>query len=229
MRELAWGKSAAGLVGLTLVCVVVYTILTTLNHTTYYDFLLWNLFLAWIPFLLSSAAWLLHNRYYKPPALLMTLLALVWLLFLPNSTYILTDFIHLTILKNSYVEGNWYAFSYWYDFLIILLIAWNGLLLGFVSMYQWHYMMRGRLGAPLSWLGVAAVSLLSAYGILLGREYRLNSWDVLADPAKLRTSLLSSLEPQALAFCGLFGLFILAAYGMLYLFLHSTERPRSSW
>ncbi|WP_159887255.1 DUF1361 domain-containing protein [Paenibacillus puerhi] len=229
MRELSWGKSFAGLVILTLVSVIAYSVLAHQNSKTYYDFLLWNLFLAWIPYILSSAALLLYNRLYRFPVILLTLLAAVWILFLPNAPYIITDLIHLTILKDNYSAEGWYTFFYWFDFLIILLIAWNGLLLGFVSMYHWHFILRERLGSLLSWFFVAAVSLLSAYGILLGREYRLNSWDVLADPEKLRLSLLDSLEAQALAFCGLFGLLIFAVYAMMYLFLHSTERPRSIW
>ncbi|SDD77765.1 Protein of unknown function [Paenibacillus sp. UNCCL117] len=227
MKELDWLKTSAGLAALTVVSVLVYSLLTRLSGSGYYDFLLWNLFLAWIPYIFSSAAWVLRGRMYRLPAILWAPLAAAWLLFLPNAPYILTDLIHLTILKNNYAADGWYTFQYWYDMLAILLIAWNGLLLGFVSTYHWHIMLRERLGALPGWAMVAAVSWLSAYGILLGREYRLNSWDVLTGTEKLWRSLLDSLEPQALMFCGLFGLLLLAVYATLHLLLHNAERPRS--
>jgi len=55
--------------------------------------LIWNLFLAWIPFGLSV---LIYDR-HRAGARLRSLvpLAALWLLFLPNAPYILTDFKHL--------------------------------------------------------------------------------------------------------------------------------------
>src|SRR4029450_2324114 len=56
-------------------------------------FLTWNLFLAWIPFVLSLCVAAVHSR--GGPRPLLWVLGAGWLLFLPNAPYILTDFIHL--------------------------------------------------------------------------------------------------------------------------------------
>ena len=64
------------------------------HHTgdTHYRFLVWNLFLAWIPFVFALGAYLLA-RGRRGPAVV--LLGVLWLLFFPNAPYMLTDFIHL--------------------------------------------------------------------------------------------------------------------------------------
>lgn len=55
-------------------------------------FLLWNLFLAAIPFGLSAALRLAA----RPPQMRLLLpVGLVWLLFFPNAPYIITDLFHL--------------------------------------------------------------------------------------------------------------------------------------
>jgi hypothetical protein len=58
-------------------------------------FLLWNLFLAIIPFVTSSLlAWLAKSK-GKTSAFVFYPLAALWLLFFPNAPYVLTDLIHL--------------------------------------------------------------------------------------------------------------------------------------
>ena len=94
------------------------------KNQTYFEFLIWNLFLAWIPYILAAAAYFIHTR--KSTILkkfILIMVGLAWLLFLPNSPYVITDFIHLTILKDSYVQKGTLSFKYWYDFFIIFLIC----------------------------------------------------------------------------------------------------------
>ena len=55
-------------------------------------FLAWNLFLAWIPFVLALALYDRARRRSSPAIL--GALACGWLLFFPNAPYILTDMIH---------------------------------------------------------------------------------------------------------------------------------------
>ena len=62
-------------------------------------FLPWNLFLAWIPFVLALALAVVHVR--RGPRPLLWSLGAGWLLFLPNAPYILTDFIHLGRLRGA--------------------------------------------------------------------------------------------------------------------------------
>ena len=60
-----------------------------------YIFLVWNLFLAWIPFQLSM---LLTDR-KGTSNWVNNFLLVAWLLFFPNALYIITDLIHLEDVK----------------------------------------------------------------------------------------------------------------------------------
>ena len=84
---------------------------------------MWNLFLAWIPFVCALGAYLLARR---RGGLAVVLLGSVWLLFFPNAPYMLTDFIHL---------GDTPAVPLWYDALMLASFAWTALVLGFASLY----------------------------------------------------------------------------------------------
>jgi uncharacterized membrane protein len=90
-----------------------------------YIFLAWNLLLAWIPLMLSMALINFANR--NKPKLLLSVVFVSWLLFFPNSPYILTDLFHLKQKT---------GVPLWYDLVLILFFAWNGLFLGFASLFK---------------------------------------------------------------------------------------------
>ena len=136
-----------------------------------FRFLLWNLILAWIPLLLAL---LVYDRYRRGRSMLVLAPALVlWLLFLPNAPYIVTDFVHLSAGSPA---------PLWLDGVELSAFAWTGMLLGFVSLYLVHAVARHRLGAVPSWVGVLCVLALVSVGVYLGRVKRWNSWDLLTQP-----------------------------------------------
>ena len=136
-----------------------------------FRFLIWNLILAWIPLLLAL---LVYDRYRRGRSLLVLAPALVlWLLFLPNAPYIVTDFVHLSAGSPA---------PLWLDGVELSAFAWTGMLLGFVSLYLVHAVARHRLGAVPSWVGVLCVLALVSVGVYLGRVKRWNSWDLLTQP-----------------------------------------------
>jgi uncharacterized membrane protein len=136
-------------------------------------FLLWNLFLAAIPFGLSAA---LHLAARRPKARLLLPVGAVWLLFFPNAPYLVTDLFHLEPRA---------GVPYWYDLALIMSCAWNGLMLAYASLMDMHTLVRQRLGFWAGW-GFATVALgLSAFGVYLGRYLRFNSWDILSNPFTL--------------------------------------------
>ncbi|MDF2648669.1 MAG: hypothetical protein K0Q73_4474 [Paenibacillus sp.] len=198
------------------------------KNQTYFEFLLWNLFLAWIPYILAAAAYFIHTRkstiFRK---FILIVIGLAWLLFLPNSPYVITDFIHLTILKDSYVQKGTLSFAYWYDFFIIFLFAWNGLLLGYSSMYMIQRIWKERFNHVVSWLVISLTALLSGYGILLGREYRLNSWDALLNSGILGI-LRETLNHEAFLFCWLVGFVIMTVYVTFYVLVNGIGSSRNS-
>jgi uncharacterized membrane protein len=142
-----------------------------------YIFLAWNLFLAWMPF---SFALLAHQFWQRTWVLLP--LSGLWLLFLPNAPYLITDLMHLHY--SSIVPT-------WYDAIMIFSFALTGLLLGFLSLYLMQSLVVRRFGWRMGWLFAWLVLGLSGLGVYIGRFLRWNSWDVFTSPFTLFNSLLN--------------------------------------
>jgi uncharacterized membrane protein len=178
----------------------------------YYRFLVWNLFLAWIPLVLAGAAFARSRRGVD---VLTAVLLVPWLLFFPNAPYLLTDFIHLQ-------EG---PAPLWYDALMLSAFAWTGLLLGFASLYLVQLILRRAFGATVGWLGVFGALALGSIGVYIGRFVRLNSWDVLLHPLDVVEVVHARLvaEPPELAQA----LIALTAFlGVAYLVVYSFANLR---
>jgi uncharacterized membrane protein len=138
-----------------------------------YNFLAWNLFLAWIPVIAALAV---NDAWRRGASLLRSLpLAAVWLLFLPNAPYLLTDFVHL---GSSDVP-------LWFDIVLLASFAWTGMLLGFLSIFVIQAIVRRAVGPVWSWFLVAASLAASSFGIYLGRSLGWNSWDFVVRPGAL--------------------------------------------
>lgn len=152
------------------------------GHITY-TFLNWNLFLAWLPVAFAGAAWLLQGNARRPRLPVLPLLAL-WLLFLPNAPYLLTDLIHL---------GHRAPVPLWFDLLLLTSFAWNGLILGFVSLQIVQTLVQRWYGTAVAWLAAGGSLTLAAFGIYLGRFERWNSWDIFTNPMGVAGALLNGL------------------------------------
>jgi uncharacterized membrane protein len=188
------------------------------GHTTMH-YLVWNLFLAWIPFGLAAAAWIITQLDIRAkwpfPACGAT-----WLIFFPNAPYIITDLIHLRKMPVGPI---------WYDLILTVAFAWTGFLLGFASLYIMHLLVSSRWGWRWGWLFVAAVTGLSGLGIYLGRFLRLNSWQVLS-PLDLISHIGSwfnsphNRQGSAVFICSV-GLFLFLVYLMMYALTHVNLHP----
>ena len=152
-----------------------------------FRFLVWNLVLAWIPLLVAL---LVYHRYRRGTSLvLLSPAILIWLLFLPNAPYILTDFIHLSAARDVPV---------WFDGATLAAFAWTGLLIGFASLNLLHLVARHRLGSLAAWCCIAIVLGLVSAGVCLGRFLRWNSWDVFISPGRLGAELSQAANASAL-------------------------------
>jgi uncharacterized membrane protein len=154
------------------------------HHTgdAFYDFLVWNLVLAWVPFVLALLA---YAKARSGGGALVVVLGVLWLLFFPNAPYLLTDFIHLHESITT---------PLWYDALMLAAIAWTGLVLGFASLYVMQTIWDRSAGAFVSWLGVVGALALASFGVYLGRFLRFNSWDALVHPRRIAHVVRTELE-----------------------------------
>lgn len=155
-------------------------------HTGRLTFLLmiWNLFLAYVPYAVSTWLTARQTRQRHAHATLLRILAsMLWLLFIPNSFYILTDLFHLADgHRNSQIPE-------WFDLALILSFAWNGLLLGVLSICQMERIFIPGASVFHGWLFLYPVMWLNALGVYVGRYLRYNSWDIITNPFDLLSDI----------------------------------------
>jgi len=144
------------------------------TDTKVFLFLNWNLFLAFIPWAVTSIA-ILKPSIQKYRITIFILLG-IWLLFFPNAPYILTDLFHLRLNSNM---------PKWFDLILILSFAWTGLVFGYLSLWDIEKILSKSLGQI--WISLISISLLfvGSFGIYMGRYLRWNSWDILNEPFHL--------------------------------------------
>ena len=194
------------------VCVALVAARIAYSDSARYTSLIWNLFLAWIPFVLAYLAYTLSLG-RKFLYVIIPITAFLWLIFFPNAPYILTDLQHLALESN--------AAPLWYDVIVMVWFSWTGLLLGLVSLYLMHYIVQNMFGRTTGWAFVFIVSGLSSFGVYLGRFVRFNSWDILNDPKEIVVTILGlAIDPsmRLIAFTILFAMFYLFVYLTLYSF-----------
>ncbi|MEJ6786240.1 MAG: DUF1361 domain-containing protein [Bacteroidia bacterium] len=165
-------------------CLVLSVIRVFASATPTFLFLNWNLFLAFIPWALSSLL-IIYPKLQEKKLAVITLLG-TWLLFFPNAPYILTDLFHLKHVV---------SMPMWFDLLLILSFAWVGLLFGFMSLWDIEkilkqYLIKSRLKGLLRYrfsipLFSSVLLFIGSFGIYLGRYLRWNSWDIIAEPFAL--------------------------------------------
>jgi uncharacterized membrane protein len=149
--------------------------------------LVWNLFLAWIPLVVALALYDAARR--GSSSLPLVALGLLWLLFLPNAPYIVTDLKWL---------GHYSSGTHWFDPVLIGSAAAVGLVLGFLSLYLVQAVVARRLGRPAGWTLALGALAASGVGVYLGRFQRWNSWDVFTEPSRIVGQLASAaLDPLA--------------------------------
>jgi uncharacterized membrane protein len=206
--------TVASLAVLSLLVVAMVVVRNVYSGNAFYDSLIWNLFLAWIPFGLAIVVYDGLRRGTGRAQLWAA--GVLWLLFFPNAPYIVTDFKYLQ---------EWAGAPIWFDVVLVSAAAWCGLLLGFMSLYLMQAVVRRTVGAVNAWLFVLAVLTVSSFGIYLGRFQRWNSWDVFTQPEQLAGNIWTQLtqpheHPKTVAVTLLFTAFLGATYLVFYSFAH---------
>ncbi|HEY6063020.1 MAG TPA: DUF1361 domain-containing protein, partial [Chitinophagaceae bacterium] len=147
-----------------------------------YIFLPWNLFLAFVPYCITW--WMTKNVSIIENKIKFFIALAAWLLFIPNSFYIMTDLIHFAHIRTA---------PKWFDLLLIFSFAWNGILFGIISLRRVETLMALLRGKQFSVFIVFAVMWLCAFGIYIGRFLRYNSWDIITDPFSLSGEILDTI------------------------------------
>ncbi len=157
-------------IGLLIAVRVFYT------GNTLYLFLVWNIFLAWIPFIISSLLKKMDGESKWKSALVFC----CWLAFFPNALYIVTDLIHLEL--ESHVPK-------WFDALLLFSSAVLGLMLAFISLYRVEAFLNKTVNRKLQAPLILPILFLGSFGVYLGRFLRWNSWDIVSNPFQLLLSI----------------------------------------
>ncbi len=177
------------------------------SHPFAYLNLIWNLFLAWLPlgFAFLAGGFRASRRRFLGCLLL-------WLLFLPNSPYLVTDLVHLKPRP---------PVPLWFDILLVQSFVLTGLLLGFLAVYLMHRLVSHSFGWRTGWIFTCATLGLTGFGIYLGRFERWNSWDVFFSPFALSSYICDVIvhpraNKTAVVFSMLCGAFLVLTYLAFY-------------
>lgn len=191
-----------------LILVLTLTILRVILFGKYsLIYILWNIFLAIIPFILSSI--LLHLKEIgKLRNLTFVILGIFWLLFLPNAPYIVTDLIHIGVVKSVPVL---------FDSILLFSSAFVGFMLGLYSLNHIENILSSLYSKKVTLFIVLLIIFLTSFGMYLGRFLRFNSWDIIIDPLSLSGRFLETLSSsgyhvESLIYIPLFFIFICSYY-----------------
>lgn len=142
--------------------------------------MVWNLGLAWVPYLCSLWMASIHRRHPRRWWALVPL-GVLWLAFFPNAPYLVTDLWHLWERP---------PVPLWYDLGLLVAFAWTGCFLAVASLRTVQMQVKAFLGWAASWIFVAGTIGLSGLGVYLGRFMRWNSWDLALRPRSVMADVL---------------------------------------
>jgi uncharacterized membrane protein len=140
-------------------------------------FLVWNLFLAWLPFVISAGfKKIQHKQKWQQ-----VLAFFIWLLFFPNALYIVTDLIHLDLET---------TVPKWFDAILLFTSCITGLLMAFISLLRVEKYLSCHFSSRMVNAQVIFILFAASFGVYLGRFLRWNSWDIVSNPFALLFSII---------------------------------------
>ncbi|MDT0556740.1 DUF1361 domain-containing protein [Patiriisocius hiemis] len=161
---------------ISTISIILLMVRMKLTSSYFFLFLVWNLFLAMIPFAITTYI----QTKKKIKGIRLWLMLLMWLLFLPNAPYIITDIIHLQHSKSGIL-----------DTLLVGSFAIAGLCFYFNSLKDFKNIISVKLSKKVISLLIIGIHFLVGFGIYLGRFLRFNSWDIIKDPLSLGIEILN--------------------------------------
>ncbi|SDS03263.1 DUF1361 domain-containing protein [Winogradskyella sediminis] len=177
-----------------------------LNKSYAFLFLIWNVFLAIIPYAITMYL----NTTSKLSKLKLGFWFMAWLAFLPNAPYIVTDLIHIRIGNDALL---------WLDVLVVLSFALSGLLVFYISLLDMQTLVKSIFKTlPIEMMSIA-ILFLCGFGVYLGRFLRYNSWEIISGPQYLFIDILNMIIApfqhfEAWLFTFGFSAFLIAGFWM---------------
>ena len=171
-----------------------------------------NIGLAWIPLVCLLVLWGITGGKPRSHPFVTTALLIVWLLFLPNAFYLMTELHHLAIPS---------VVPLWYDILAVFCVGTTGLLVALQSVFMVTILLGNHLSRVLRRTIVMAILFLASFGMYLGRFLRANSWDAFIQPIQLLRNIKAEMFAlghlgQAMTYSILYTLFLLVVYAFIY-------------
>ena len=186
--------------------VIVLMVRIKLNKSFFYLFLIWNVFLAMIPYAITMYLNIKPNL----SKLKLGFWFILWLAFLPNAPYIVTDLIHIRIGNDNLL---------WLDVLVLLSFALSGLFLFYLSIRDMEKLIASKVKRIPTTAIVLIILFLCGFGVYLGRFLRYNSWEIISNPQILITDVFNIMispfqHSEAWLFTIGFGGFLMVGYLM---------------
>lgn len=182
----------------SIYCLSLLLVRAKITNSIYLFFLIWNLFLAVIPYVISSHLLTLDLK--KVAKLKVLTFSAVWLAFIPNSFYIITDLVHLA-------RSNGHIF--WLDLIIVSSHALIGFAFGLMSLLHFEKIAKQFTSVKNANFLIPTICFLCGIGIYIGRILRYNSWDIISNPIDLGIDLFQmAISLKSILFSIHFGVFI---------------------
>ncbi len=198
------------MVVLTTISTVLLLLRVKITHSIYLLFLLWNLFLAIIPYAISLQ--IKNNILIKRNKFLKLIYYFLWLGFFPNTFYLITDFVHLYHSSSR---------QFIFDAILLSTFTIAGFYIGIASMNHIHTILKSKYSYRISVFIMIIICYSCAFGIYLGRILRFNSWDIICNPIELIQSIINCISiSDSYVFTVVLGTLIL----ILYLIIHNKKK-----
>ncbi|PIC82791.1 DUF1361 domain-containing protein [Sporosarcina sp. P1] len=187
-----------------------------------YVALSWNVLLAVLPlFFIRQAVTTVGQRKISWSIFWIVL----WLIFFPNSVYLVTDFIHIANEKfkwmsnaGPYAPDGAIVYSHdiliWIKLLVIAMGFFYSVVVGLESVYIFEQIVRKKYSKKIGYVSILSVGLLTGIGVYIGRFLRFNSWDIVFNPFQVLKQV-ADVDRFEVQFIIAFSGFVLFCY-MLY-------------
>lgn len=161
------------ILGASAAALVLYLARYIATGSVQFSFMAWNLVLSLLALTLSAV---FVNQWHEKNKYMTYFMFAVWIFLLPNTFYMLTDFIHV---------GESGDINMLFDIVLVGLFAMNGFMHGLLSLLIVHKTLLTRYPARYVHAGIGVIILAASFAVDMGRYLRWNSWDVLLHPGAL--------------------------------------------